>query len=158
MCRRFVLRLGHRFSKIYEVILRKQALKNRLCSSTFSRLRLLEHTNKLCSSNSRFVDLFGVNSEHLQWETENSVSKSDLLLLMPQREHKPLKKRRSFTIRITYISKRGIHIALTLLKVATTLFTNIKHVSFGSVFTFALNSHRINLDLWSCWLITSPSL
>ena len=66
MCRRFVLRLGHRFSKIYEVILRKQALKNRLFSSTFSRLRLLEHTNKLCSSNSRFVDLFGVNSEHLQ--------------------------------------------------------------------------------------------
>lgn len=158
MCRRFVLRLGHRFSKIYEVILRKQALKNRLCSSTFSRLRRLEHTNKSCSSNSRFVDLFGVNSEHLQWETENSVSKSDLLLLMPQREHKPLKKRRSFTIRITYISKRGIHIALTLLKVATTLFTNITHVSFGSVFTFALNSWRINLDLWSCWLITSPSL
>lgn len=66
MCRRFVLRLGHRFSKIYEVILRKQALKNRLCSSTFSRLRRLEHTNKSCSSNSRFVDLFGVNSELLK--------------------------------------------------------------------------------------------
>ena len=146
------------------MILRKQALKNRLCSSTFSRLRRLEHTNKSCSSNSRFVDLFGVNSEHLQWETENSVSKSDLLLLMPQREHKPLEisersaEGRSFTIRITYISKRGIHIALTLLKVAKTLFTNITHVSFGSVFTFALNSWRINLDLWSCWLITSPSL
>ena len=65
MCRRFVLRSGHRFSKIYEVILRKQALKNRGLS-TFSRLRRLEHTNKSCSSNSRFVDLFGVNSEHLQ--------------------------------------------------------------------------------------------
>lgn len=42
MCRRFVLRLGHRFSKIYGVILRKQALKNRLCSSTLLRLRRLE--------------------------------------------------------------------------------------------------------------------
>lgn len=76
---------------------------------------------------------------------------------MPQREHKPLEiSERSaeaalfHNLTVTYISKRGIHIALTLLKVATTLFTNIKHVSFGSVFTFALNSHRINRDLWSC--------
>ena len=75
---------------------------------------------------------------------------------MPQREHKPLEiSERSAEAALFHNSdhvhiKARVHIALTLLKVAITLFTNITHVSFGGVFTFALYSRRINLDLWSC--------